>query len=439
MGAEHRARPVAPKYKHMQNQALALDKADRLAGFRSRFYIPENTIYVDGNSLGLLSKEAEKSLLRVLDEWKTLGIKGWLDAQRPWFWFAEQIGEMASGLVGADPHELIFTGTTTVNIHSLVSTFYNPSGKRTRILADEVNFPSDIYALKGQIRQKGLDPREELLLAPSHDGYNLHEDTIVSMMTDDVALVYLPSVLYASGQLLDMEYLTKEAHKRGIPVGFDCSHSAGAVPHHFSKWGVDFAVFCSYKYLNGGPGCSAFLYVNKEHFHKEPMTPGWFGYIKDKQFDMLPDFDHARSAGGWQISSPGILGASTMEGSLQIINEAGIEAIREKSLKMTSFLMTLIREMLPEKQYGYTIITPTRDNQRGGHVALSHPGIALRVNEALKAHNIIPDFRTPDIIRIAPVALYNTFEEMYKVVAAIKEITDTKEYINYDNRRKAIS
>ncbi len=423
----------------MKNKALALDKKDPLSGFRSRFYIPENTIYVDGNSLGLLSAEAEESLLRVLDEWKTLGIKGWLQGKRPWFYFAEQIGDIASPLVGAEPGELIFTGTTTVNIHALVSTFYHPKGKRTKILADEVNFPSDIYALKGQIRQKGLDPAEELLMAPSHDGYNLDEDTIVSMMTEEVALVYLPSVLYASGQLLDMEYLTKEAHRRNIPIGFDCSHSAGAVPHEFSKWGVDFAVFCSYKYLNGGPGCTAFLYINKKHFHKEPMTPGWFGYVKEKQFDMLHEFEHARSAGGWQISSPGVLGASTMEGSLKIINEAGIENIREKSLKLTTFLKELIREMLPATGDGFSIITPEEDHRRGGHIALAHPKIALRVNEALKARGIVPDFRAPDIIRIAPVALYNTFYEVFQVAAALSEIIRNKEFLQYDNRRKPIS
>ncbi len=423
----------------MEAKALALDKKDPLAHFRSRFYIPENTIYVDGNSLGLLSIDAEQSLLRVLHEWKSLGIKGWLQGERPWFYFAEQIGEMAAGLVGAAPGELIFTGTTTMNIHALVSTFYQPKGNGTKILADELNFPSDLYALQGQLRQKGLDPQKELLLAPSHDGHNLDEDTIVSMMTDEVALVYLPSVLYASGQLLDMAYLTREAHKRNIPIGFDCSHSAGAVPHHFNDWGVDFATFCSYKYLNGGPGCTAFLYVNQKHFDKEPMTPGWFGYVKEKQFDMLPEFEHARHAGGWQISSPGVLGASTMEGSLQIINEAGIGAIREKSLSMTAFFKEMIREMLPGNNGGFSIVTPEEDHRRGGHIALAHPEIALRVNEALKARGIVPDFRAPDIIRIAPVALFNTFREVFQVVTALREILENKEHLQFKNQRRPIS
>ena len=422
-----------------QQQAIALDQADPLAGFRQRFYIPENTIYVDGNSLGLLSKDAESSLQRVLNEWKTMGIKGWLDAERPWFYFSEEVGQMAAALVGADNDELVFSGTTTVNIHSLFSTFYKPEGKRSKILADELNFPSDIYALKSQIKLKGLDPEKELILAPGLDGKTLDEKSIVDLMTDEVALVWLPSVLYASGQLLDMEYLTREAHARDIPIGFDCSHSAGAIPHHFSQWGVDFATFCSYKYLNGGPGCTAFLYVNKKNFASEPALAGWFGYVKEKQFDMLLDFEHAQSAGGWQISSPGILGSSTMEGSLRIINDAGIENIREKSLKLTSFFLELLQPLLDERSYALSVATPKEPMRRGGHIALSHPTEALRITEALKANGIIPDFRAPDIIRIAPVALYNSFEEVWKVATILKEIMDTKDYEKFGNQRKAIS
>lgn len=419
--------------------ARELDRNDKLARFRERFYIPENTIYVDGNSLGLLSQDAEKSLLRVLNEWKALGIRGWLEAQRPWFYFGEQIGDMAAEIVGAEPGELVFTGTTTVNIHALISTFYQPAGKRTKILADELNFPSDIYALEGQIKIKGLDPKKELLLARSANGRTLAEKAIVELMTDEVALVYLPSVLYASGQLLDMEYLTAEAHKRGILIGFDCSHSAGAVPHYFSKWGVDFATFCSYKYLNGGPGCAAFIYINKKHFSKEPLLAGWFGYVKDKQFDMSLQFEHAQSAGGWQISSPGVLGSSTMEGALQITLEAGIENIREKSLLLTTYFMKLVEATLSMAPFNFSIVTPPEEKNRGGHIALTHPNEALRINEALKARDIIPDFRQPDIIRIAPIALYNTFEEVWQVAQALKKIVENREYERFPTHRKAIS
>jgi kynureninase len=421
-----------------ENFAFALDKEDPLSGFRERFYMPADAIYVDGNSLGLLSKDAEVSLLRVLNEWKTLGIRGWLEAQRPWFYFAEQIGAMTSALVGAKPEELMLTGTTTVNIHSLISSLYKPAAKKTKILADELNFPSDIYALKGQIKMKGLDPAKELILVPGNNGI-LDEEKIVEMMTDEVALIFLPSVIYRSGQLLNMEYLTAEAHKRNIIIGFDCCHSAGAVPHYFSQWGVDFAIFCSYKYLNGGPGCAAFLYLNKKHFDKEPLMAGWFGCIKDRQFDMSLDFDHSPNAGGWQISSPGILGTSPIEGAIQILLEAGISNIREKSLQMTSYLIYLVQQLISGDPYNFIIYTPLEPNRRSGHIAIGRKDDAFRINEALKAKGVIPDFRPPDIIRIAPIAIYNTYHEVWKVVNYLKEIIDNKEYEKFPSERKAIS
>ena len=417
--------------------ASALDRSDPLAGFRQRFFIPADTIYVDGNSLGLLSDDAEKSVLRVLDEWRNLGIRGWLDAR--WFYFAEEMGELAAPIVGAAPGELVMGGSTTVNIHALLSTFYKPEERRTQILADALNFPSDIYALKGQIKLRGLNPEQELVLTTGGDGRNLDEADIVRLMNERVALVFLPSVLYSSGQLLDMESLCREARRRDILIGFDCSHSAGAVPHHFSKWGVDFATFCSYKYMNGGPGCGAFIYVNQKHFHREPLMAGWFGYAKDRQFDMSLDFQHQQSAGGWQISTPGILGSATMEGSLALIREAGIEAIREKSLRLTGYFADLVRARLTEAPYHYGIATPMQPQQRGGHIALTHPTEALRICEALKARGIVPDFRQPDIIRIAPVALYNTFTEVWTVAQALKEIIDHREYEKFPRHRKAVS
>jgi len=283
--------------------AHRLDSADPLAKFRSHFYVPEGMIYVDGNSLGLLSKDSESSVSRVLDEWKTLGIKGWLEAKIPWFYFAEELGAKCAKLVGARPDEVVATGATTVNIHSLVNTFYQPKGKRKKILADELTFPTDIYALRSIVQLRGLDPKDNLQLVPSSDGRFLDENEIIDMMDETTAVVFLPSVLYKSGQLLDMKYLTGEAHRKGITIGFDCSHSVGVVPHYLDKWDVDFAVWCSCKYLNGGPGSTAFLYVNRKHFDLDPALAGWFGYVKEKQFGLALQFEHARSAGGWQISS----------------------------------------------------------------------------------------------------------------------------------------
>jgi len=410
-------------FKSNKEFADQLDSEDPLKKFRDRFYIPPDTIYFDGNSLGLLPKEAEKSLLRVINEWKTLGIKGWYKEynEKPWWFYGERLGELAAPLVGAQPEEIIATGTTTVNIHSLVATFYNPQGKKTKILADELNFPTDIYALQGQIKLHGLDPKEHLVLAPSEDGQFLNEKTIVDLMTDEIALILLPSALYRSGQLLDVKYLTEEAHKRNILIGWDCSHSVGAVPHFFDSWGVDFATWCSYKYLNSGPGATAFLYVNKKHFEKDPKLAGWFGYVKDKQFDMLLEFEHAKSAGGWQISSSNILCSAPLDGALKVTLEAGIEKIREKSIEMTEYLIFLVDHYLAKEFYNIMIGTPRDPTKRTGHVALEH-NEASKICEFLLKKNIIVDFRPPNVVRIAPTALYNTYQEIWYTVQTIKEI-----------------
>lgn len=420
------------------DQARELDRNNPLAAFRKRFYIPEGKIYMDGNSLGLLSKDAEESLLRVLDEWKALGIEGWLKGRRPWFWFAEDIGALAAELVGAKPEEVVLTGTTTVNIHALLSSFYRPIGNRIKILADEYNFSSDIYALKGQLKLHGNNPDNCLVIAKGNGAGLLNEQEIISQMTDEIALVFLPSVLYKSGQLLDMELLTAEAHKRGILIGFDCSHSVGAIPHHFNDWDVDFAVWCSYKYLNGGPGCAAFLYVNKKHFHLEPLLAGWFGSNKEKQFDLQHEFTPADHAGRWQISSPGILGTSPVEGALKITLEAGIENIRRQSLRLTDYLLALLRDKILTDFECFSVVTPHAARSRGGHISISHPE-AFRICEALKAHGIVPDLRPPNIIRLAPVALYNTFCEVFQVVETLATIMRSKEYLSFSNQRLAIT
>lgn len=418
--------------------ALRLDSMDPLARFRQRFYIPKETIYMDGNSLGLLSKDSESAVFRVLKEWKAQGIRGWLEGERPWFYFAEELGALCAKLVGAESEEVVASGTTTVNIHSLVNTFYRPEGKRRKILADALDFPSDIYALKSIIELRGLDADENLVLTPSADGRFLDEEKIIELMNEEVALAFLPSVLYRSGQLLDIKRLTEEAHRRGIPVGFDCCHSVGVVPHFFDKWNVDFALWCGYKYLNGGPGSTAFLYVNRKHFDREPAVAGWFGYAKDKQFDMSPTFEHSKSAGGWQISSPAILSAAPIEGSLKTVLEAGIDSLREKSLNMTDYLIYLVDELLSKEPYNFSVGTPREAERRGGHVAVEHAE-GIRISEALRARGVIPDFRPPNIIRIAPVPLYNTYLEVWQVVQYLKEIVERREYERFSKERKAIS
>jgi kynureninase len=258
-------------------------------------------------------------------------------------------------------------------------------------------------------------------------------------MNEEIALAFFSSVLYRSGQLLDMKYLTQKAHERGIIIGFDCCHSVGAIPHKFDDWGIDFAMWCGYKYLNGGPGCPAFLYVNRRHFDKEPLLTGWFGSDKEKQFEMSLDFRQANSAGAWQISSPGILGLAPLNSSLEIIGQAGIEPIRQKSLNMTAYLIFLVDNILSAPPYGFGIAVPREPARRGGHVALQRDKHAWGICQALKARRVIPDFRPPDIIRFAPIALYNTYHEIWEAVHILKDIIDKQEHLEFLDKKASIT
>ena len=429
---------MTDKLESFRVEARRLDRADPLRRFRRRFFTKPGTIYLDGNSLGLLSRDSQASLRRVLKSWETLGIRGWLEADPPWFYLAERLGARCAPLVGCEPGEVVMSGTTTVNIHSLVNTFYKPRGARTKIVADALDFPTDIYALKSVLKLRGLDPAGHLVLVGSRDGLTLDEREIAARIDDTAALVLLPSVLYRSGQLLDLEFLAARAREKGVPIGFDCSHSVGAVPHEFDRWGVDFAMWCGYKYLNGGPGTAAFLYVNRRHCGAEPALAGWFGSAKEKQFDMSLDFEPAPGAGRWQISSPAIINASPLIGSLDIFEEAGMAAIRGKSLRMTRFLMEMADALLADAPYGFSIGTPREDARRGGHVALVHPE-AMRIAEALRGRGVVPDFRPPDIVRVAPVALYNTFGELVSLVGHLREIVERREFECFPAGRKAVS
>jgi kynureninase len=416
--------------------AQQLDIEDSLNSFREEFYIKPNSIYMDGNSLGLLSKRAERTLLESLNDWKEHGIDGWTNGTHPWFFLSEKLGEMMAPLVGGAANEVIVTGSTTVNLHQLVATFYKPEGVRTKILADELTFPSDIYAIQSQLRIHGFDPDTHLIRVKSRDGRFLDEEDIIEEMTEEIALIILPTVLYRSGQILDMKRLTDAANKRGILIGFDGCHSIGAIPHLFSEWGVDFAYWCNYKHLNGGPGSVGGLYVNCKHFGTEPGLAGWFGSEKEKQFDMEHTLTPADSAGAYQVGTPHVLSLAPLVGALEIFAEAGIENIRAKSLKINQFLMDLLNQELND--LGFMIGNPIEDFRRGGHVSLEH-NEAARICKALKQNGVIPDFRAPNIIRLAPVALYTSYQEVWKVVQILKKIMLEKRYEKFKNEREVVS
>jgi kynureninase len=426
------------KFELGEDYALRLDAKDPLAGYKDRFYHLPGKIYMDGNSLGLLSIDAEESLLNILAEWKTLGIGGWSGGEIPWITYAEQLGAMEAGIVGAEPDEVVVCGGTTINLHALVATFYQPDGKRKKILADELNFPSDLYALAAQIRLRGGDPDEDLVLVESHDGRIIEEDDIIDAMSGEVAFALMPSIYYKSGQLLDMGRLTAEARERGITIGFDCSHSVGVVPHYFDDWGVDFAFWCNYKYMNGGPGATGSIFVNRCHFGRTPGLAGWFGNDRSTMFDMDPKFDPAKDASAWQIGTTTMLSTAPLEGAIRMINEAGIENIREKSLKVTEYLMFLVDEILSDPPYSFSIGTPKEPERRGGHVGVEHED-AWRVNEALKARGVIPDFRPPNVIRLAPIPLYISYGDVWRVIQHLKAVIDNREHEKFSKERSVVT
>lgn len=415
-------------------EAMKKDEKDTLKHFRKEFYIGDNVYYMDGNSLGLMSKRAEQSLFDVMEDWKHHGIDGWVKGERPWFYMSENIGERMAGLVGAGSHEVLATNSTTNNIHQTVRTLYEPTKTRYKILADELNFPSDIYALQSVLDDYGHS--DGLVKVLSGDGHLLETDTIIDMMDESVALILLPSVLYRSGQVLEMEKITKAAHEKDIIVGFDLCHSIGALPHQLKEWNVDFAIWCTYKHLSGGPGSVAGLYVHEKHHDKGVSLKGWFGNNKQTQFDMEHIFDQAPDISQYQVGTPHIFSMAPLLGALDIFEEAGIENIRSKSLGLTDFMIGMIEDVLAG--YDIDIVTPKEHASRGGHILIGHEK-AAGINAALKSKGVVPDFRAPSYVRIAPVALYNSFEDVYRAVMILKEVMDDRLYDAFNNKRGVVA
>ncbi|KPV44984.1 kynureninase [Alicyclobacillus ferrooxydans] len=418
-------------------EAARLDIEDKLSSFRERFYIPDGTLYFDGNSLGLLSKDAEASVQRALDAWKTYAIDGWTKGPEPWFHLPETLGGLSAPLVGALPSEVIVSGSTTVNLHTLLATFYRPTGTRTKILADRENFPSDLYAMHSHIQLHGRPDEDLVLIEPDENGL-MSEQTIIDAMQDDIALILLPSVWYKSGQLADIRLLTEAAHARGIVIGFDLAHSIGALPHELHDIGVDFAVWCNYKYVNSGPGATAGLYVHERHHDKAPGLAGWFGSDKDRQFDMAFPLTPARSASKWQLGTPPILATAAIAASLKMLHEADITAIRAKSLQQTSYLRKLLTHFVIDADLGGNIRTPIEDSRRGGHIAFEHED-AVQLAKALRVEGVVPDFRPPYTLRFAPAPLYTSYQDIYDAVMIISDLLKTGRHHAYSKERDVVS
>lgn len=423
------------EYELSSEFSKKMDRADPMGKFRERFYINQGEIFMDGNSLGLCSRDAEKALLDMLEVWKKETINIWGTEGGKYLNFSDYLAKKMAFLINAKPEEIALVGSTTVNIHQLIATFYKPTKERYKILVDDLNFPTDRYAVDSQIRLKGFTVEEALKIVKSADGILLDENKIIEAMTDDVALILLPSALYRSSQILDMEKITKAAREKGIYIGWDLCHSIGAYPHDFAKLQPDFAVWCTYKYLSAGPGAIAGLYVNEKHFDKEAGLNGWFGNKDETQFLLRHEFEQAYGAKGYQIGTPSLFSMAPLSGALDIYKEAGIENIRKKSLHLSAYLMYLIDNKLAK--YGFGVGNPREDEKRGGHVCLTHEE-AYRIARALREKGVIPDFREPNVIRLATVALYVSYTDVYNLVEIIKGIYENKDYEKYSNERTMV-
>lgn len=424
------------EYETGRDFALRLDAEDALASRRELFYIKPGQIYMDGNSLGLCSKPAEQAVLRALEDWKKYGIGIWTGAEINYFLYFDRIAAKLARLIHARTEEVTVCASTTLNVHQCIATFWKPDARRYKIVVDELNFPTDRYAVTSQIRQRGMDVDEVLRVILSRDGKTLAMEDILAALTEDVSIVLLPSALYRSAQLLDMAAITRAAHEKGIICGFDLCHSIGAVDHDMEAVDCDFAVWCNYKYLSGGPGATAGLYVNRRHFGLEPGLAGWWGNRNDTQFELRPEFEHSPNAGGWQTGTSPVLSMAAVDGALDAYEGLTMAEVRARSLKLTEYLMYLIDTELAG--CGFTIGNPRVDAVRGGHVALEHAD-AVRINEALKAADVVPDFRYPNVIRLAPSPLYTSFAEVWELVRRLKEIMDTKAYEKYSDKAGTVA
>jgi kynureninase len=414
--------------------ALQLDREDPLHGFREKFHLPAGKdgrplIYFAGNSLGLMPKSARQIVESELDDWARLGVDAHLEGTTPWYSYHENLREPMARLVGAKPNEIICMNSLTVNLHLLMATFYQPTDSRYQIVMEEPAFPSDTYAVKSQIAHHRFDPRKALVLARPRAGeFNVRLDDIeatIEQQANKIALVVIGGVNFFTGQLFDIARITSAAQKHGIIVGIDLAHAVGNVPLAMHGWNVDFAVWCSYKYLNAGPGAVAGAFVHERHATNKslPRLAGWFGNDPNTRFrlHLEPEFIPVPTADGWQISNPPILSMAPLRASLAIFDEAGgIELLRSKSVRLTGYLEFLLQSE-PKGQKHFQIITPENAGDRGCQLSILAQEHPRELFNKLAAAGVKCDFREPNVIRAAPTPLYNTFHEVWRFAKILAE------------------
>src|SRR6184192_1985043 len=405
--------------------ALQLDSEDPLRHFRQKFHLPlgkddRPLIYFAGNSLGLMPKAARAIVEEELDNWAKLGVDAHHATGTPWYTYHEALREPTARLVGANPLEVVCMNSLTVNLHLMMATFYRPTRSRFKILMEERAFPSDTYAIKTQIAHHGLDPNDALILARPRKGeFTIGTEDIVDLINkhaDQLAVVVFGGINLFTGQLFDIEKITAAAQNRGVVAGFDLAHAIGNAPLSLHDWNVDFAVWCSYKYLNAGPGAVAGAFVHERHATNTslPRLAGWFGNDPNTRFrlHLEPEFIPVPSADGWQISNPPILSMAPLRASLAIFGAAGMDALRQKSIKLTNYLQFLLEDGGASKLFN--VITPREADERGCQLSIQAQEHPKELFAKLEAAGVKCDFREPNVIRAAPTPLYNTFHEVWR-------------------------
>ena len=408
--------------------AQQLDNADALSKYRNQFHFPkDNTgnplLYFCGNSLGLQPKTVRSYIEQELLDWENLGVEGHFHAKHPWMPYHEFLTEKMANIVGAKPIEVVVMNTLTVNLHLMMVSFYRPTKTKYKIVIEKNAFPSDQYAVQSQINFHGLDCKDALVeLAPrENEDIIFTEDIekVIAEQGDSIALIMLGGVNYYTGQAFDMKRITEVAHQKNIVVGFDLAHAAGNLLLQLHDWNVDFAVWCSYKYLNSGPGGIAGCFVHEKHATDKtlPRFAGWWSNDKQKRFLMQPEFNAIDGAEGWQLSNPSILAMASLRASLDIFDEVGMEKLAEKSKQLTAYLEFLINEL---KNDAIEIITPKDTKQRGAQLSIRIKNSNKNFFHQLTATGVVCDWREPDVIRLAPVPLYNSFLDVYQFVQKLK-------------------
>jgi kynureninase len=408
--------------------AAAMDARDPLRDFRERFYIPKQTggadvLYFTGNSLGLQPRSARAFIEQELNDWANLGVECHFHAKNPWMPYHEFLTEQMARIVGARAVETVVMNSLTVNLHLMMVSFYRPTRQRNKIVIEAGAFPSDQYAVESQLKFHGFEIENSLIeLMPRENEACLRTEDIEKTIVengDSIALILLGGVNYYTGQAYDMRRITEIGHKIGAVVGFDLAHAAGNIELHLHDWNVDFAVWCSYKYLNAGPGAIGGCFVHERHAESFdlPRFAGWWGHDKETRFLMNSDFQPIRGAEGWQLSNPPIFQLAALKASLDVFEEAGMRALTEKSQKLTGYLEFLLGEIRDER---ISVITPANAESRGCQLSIRVKNSDKNLFKAISERGVIADWREPDVIRVAPVPLYNTFSDVYKFAEILK-------------------